>query len=291
MEGHAEVGTVDAATGKPKNGTLKYQLTDPRTAAEFAPLWDKASNNWTVLPSVNAWFNEAEPDGEGSGKQQGSNGSAVPGVQGKDARYGPLTVGFGCGDGNGGAQSNLIGPEYGFGFGLNDPNSALKGQKVLIIKTAWGGKTLAGDYRPPSSSGETMWCSGSCPRGVGHYSSLRENHTKIKGKGLLAYDTVVHSKFTLSNTRLLVIYGVDFERLLLIMSTDYTTMLEDVAKILAPGVIGKMYPDLAALTPKLSGFGWHQGWNDGCSLNQVRSTSILPLLVMSCNIWSYCLLI
>ena len=78
-----------------------------------------------------------------------------------------------------------------------------------------------------------------------------------------------------------MIYGVDFERLLLIMLTDYTTMLEDVAKILAPGVIGKMYPDLAALTPKLSGFGWHQGWNDGCSLNQVRSTSILPLLVVS----------
>ena len=134
MEGHAEVGTLDPETGKPLNGTLKYQLTDPRTAKEFAPLWDKATGksktpadfleglsegllvitgNWTVLPNVKAWFNEAAPNGKGSGKQQGSNGSVIPGVQGKDARYGSLTVGFGCGDGNGGAQSNLIGPEYG----------------------------------------------------------------------------------------------------------------------------------------------------------------------------------
>ena len=37
-----------------------------------------------------------------------------------------------------------IGPEYGFGFALN---AALK-EKVLIIKTAWGGKTLCGDFRP-----------------------------------------------------------------------------------------------------------------------------------------------
>ena len=29
MEGHAEVATVDPETNKPKNGTLKYQLTDP----------------------------------------------------------------------------------------------------------------------------------------------------------------------------------------------------------------------------------------------------------------------
>ena len=49
MEGQAEVATVDKETGKPLNGTLKYQLTDPRTAAEFAPCWDKATKNWTSL--------------------------------------------------------------------------------------------------------------------------------------------------------------------------------------------------------------------------------------------------
>lgn len=38
--------------GTEKNGTLKYMLTDPRTEKEFAQCWDKAKNNWTVLPDV-----------------------------------------------------------------------------------------------------------------------------------------------------------------------------------------------------------------------------------------------
>ena len=50
MEGHAEVATLDPATGKPKNGTLLYQTTDPRTAAEFAPL--RQGGRWTVLDNV-----------------------------------------------------------------------------------------------------------------------------------------------------------------------------------------------------------------------------------------------
>lgn len=44
-----------------------------------------------------------------------------------------------------------IGPEYGFGFAID---AALE-EKVLIIKTAWGGKTLCGDFRPPSSCNAT----------------------------------------------------------------------------------------------------------------------------------------
>ena len=86
MEGHAEVATLNQTSGKPKNGTLLYQLTDPRTAKEFAPLWDKARNNWTVLDNVKAWTNEG-----GNAKQggtQGVNGSVFPGVDGVDAHFG-----------------------------------------------------------------------------------------------------------------------------------------------------------------------------------------------------------
>lgn len=36
-------------------------------------------------------------------------------------------------------------------------------------------------------------------------------------------------------------------------------MMQDVAKIMAPGVIGKMFPDVADLKPVISGFGWFQG--------------------------------
>jgi hypothetical protein len=88
MEGQAEVATVDKQTRKPLNGTLKYQLTDPRTAAEFAPTWDKATSNWTVLPNIKVWYNEA-------GETLGTNTSKIPGVAGVDYTAGSLSVGFG----------------------------------------------------------------------------------------------------------------------------------------------------------------------------------------------------
>ena len=63
-------------------------------------------------------------------------------------RSGALSVGFG--DENV-LPAGYIGPEFGFGHvagnGLVD--------KVLLVKTAWGGKSLAVDFRPPSSGGTT----------------------------------------------------------------------------------------------------------------------------------------
>jgi hypothetical protein len=56
---------------------------------------------------------------------------------------GPLTTGFG-------ASPDLFGPELGFGQVMGDST----GDPVLIIKTAWGGKSLFADFRPPSSGGE-----------------------------------------------------------------------------------------------------------------------------------------
>ena len=40
------------------NGTLLYQVHDPRTAKDFAQYWDKDTGNWTVLSDVKVWFNE-----------------------------------------------------------------------------------------------------------------------------------------------------------------------------------------------------------------------------------------
>lgn len=57
-------------------------------------------------------------------------------------RKGRLTVGYGAGE-------DCIGPEYGFGQVVGD---ALK-EPVLLIKIAWGGRSLAVDFRPPSSGG------------------------------------------------------------------------------------------------------------------------------------------
>jgi alpha-galactosidase len=59
------------------------------------------------------------------------------------ARSGPLTVGYGGDEGR-------IGPELEFGHVVGDFFES----PVLLIKTAWGGKSLHVDFRPPSAGGE-----------------------------------------------------------------------------------------------------------------------------------------
>ena len=54
-------------------------------------------------------------------------------------RKGRLTVGLG--------SPQCIGPELGFGQIVGDRYP----EQVLIIKTAWGGKSLYQDFRPPSA--------------------------------------------------------------------------------------------------------------------------------------------
>lgn len=61
-------------------------------------------------------------------------------------RRGPLTIGY---TGYGG--SSHIGPELQFGHVVGDHFE----EPVLLIKTAWGGKSLQVDFRPPTSGGET----------------------------------------------------------------------------------------------------------------------------------------
>jgi hypothetical protein len=64
---------------------------------------------------------------------------------GDKVRKGGLSVGY---TGYGG--SSHIGPELGFGFVMGDHFE----EPVLLIKTAWGGKSLFVDFRPPGSGGQ-----------------------------------------------------------------------------------------------------------------------------------------
>ena len=59
---------------------------------------------------------------------------------------GALTVGFAVYDG-----AHHFGPELGIGRVLGDRFD----EPVLLVKTAWGGKSLAKDFLPPSADGET----------------------------------------------------------------------------------------------------------------------------------------
>lgn len=69
-------------------------------------------------------------------------------------KQGWLTVGYGV-------SEDKIGPEYAFGLVMGDYYQ----DPVLLLKTAWGGKSLAVDFRPPSAgpypvpaaAGDTGW--------------------------------------------------------------------------------------------------------------------------------------
>lgn len=63
-----------------------------------------------------------------------------------EIKTGGLTIGFAGYPGR-----HHIGPEFQFGHVVGDAVS----EPVLLIKTAWGGKSLHVDFRPPSSGGET----------------------------------------------------------------------------------------------------------------------------------------
>ena len=65
----------------------------------------------------------------------GVNRAAEPGFA-----AGPLSTGYG-------ARPTAFGPEYAFGIMLEKQLA----QPILIIKTAWGGKSLHYDFRPPSA--------------------------------------------------------------------------------------------------------------------------------------------
>jgi alpha-galactosidase len=96
-------------------GSLEYLVKTPATADRFKHLVDK-DGKWIVRDDVWIWYLE---------------------------RKGGLTVGYG-------AKDDRIGPELQFG---NVVGNYFDNQ-VLLIKLAWGGKSLGKDFRPPSSGGE-----------------------------------------------------------------------------------------------------------------------------------------
>jgi alpha-galactosidase len=93
-------------------GSLEFLVKDAATASRFSKLADK-DGKWRVRDDV--WISYLD-------------------------RKGPLTVGYGV-------NRERIGPELGFGWVTGDAFT----EPVLLIKCAWGGKSLAVDFRPPSS--------------------------------------------------------------------------------------------------------------------------------------------
>lgn len=121
MEGQA-VADLEGKDYNEGKGTLKSLLKDPARANLVKHL-QTASGEWAVRNNV--WV-----------RYQLEKGAL---------KAGPLTLGFTPYEGR-----HHFGPELQFGHVIGDelPN------QILLIKTAWGGKSLFKDFRPPSSGGE-----------------------------------------------------------------------------------------------------------------------------------------
>lgn len=128
---------------------------------------------------------------------------------------GRLTAGFG-------ASPEKIGPEFTFGIYMQQFTDA----PILIIKTAWGGKSLHTDFRPP---------------GAGPYvfnETLLANLQK-QGKDI--------SEIQAAKAKQTGVY--------------YRLMIEHVRNVL--GDIRRIIPDYnPSVGYQLAGFCWFQGWND-----------------------------
>ncbi|MBL7223197.1 MAG: sialate O-acetylesterase [Candidatus Brocadiae bacterium] len=133
-------------------------------------------------------------------------------------RKGNLTVGFG--------SPGRIGPELEFGNAVGDHFE----EQVLIIKTAWGGKSLGRDFRPPSSglpSDEKLQAI---------LTKTNESNRRRKRPEVSLDDVKAgYGKF-------------------------YRDMMAEVETCLKE--LKTRFPDYAGQGYEIAGFVWFQGWND-----------------------------
>ncbi|NQV32089.1 MAG: hypothetical protein HQ515_05305 [Phycisphaeraceae bacterium] len=106
--------------GSAHQRTFAAMGDDPKTAPLLRKILD---DNGEPVVSDNAWITYL------TGNRDGDT-----------VLHSQLKVGYGF-------DSERIGPEYGFGLFMG----AAINEPILIIKTAWGGKSLAVDFRPPSA--------------------------------------------------------------------------------------------------------------------------------------------
>jgi hypothetical protein len=185
MEGHARVENFDYIGDDPATAPLLKRMRAP---------------DGTPTVCENVWISYFT----GSGKVNGEG-------------FGKLTAGYGSRE-KPDKYGGKIGPEFTFGLTMD---AALK-EPVLIIKTAWGGKSLHTDFRPPSA---------------GPYLPSAAERKKWADQPEKEAERAAAT-------------GV-----------YYRLMVEHVKKVLAdPKRIVPSYD--AAQGYEIAGFAWLQGWND-----------------------------
>ena len=136
MQGHGYISKQDDS-GKYLNGTLSWMI---ETYPDEYKKLIQPDGNWTSRNDVWVTYNRED----------------YLDVHNSINQYGPLLPGFGGGPGQ---QGQHMGPELGFGWTLaesmNTDAMSTHPQQILLLKLAWGGRSLAVEFRPPSSGGST----------------------------------------------------------------------------------------------------------------------------------------
>lgn len=189
MEGHAKISTFEAMKTDPLTQPILKEMTDGK-------------GNPVVCDQV--WISYFTGGGDNMGEG-----------------FGKLTAGFGSRR-NPAEAGDKIGPEFTFGIymqkALNEP--------VLLIKTAWGGKSIHTDFRPPSA--------GPYPFGEQELENFKK-----RGKNLEEVKAQKQEQ----------------------TGRFYRLTIEHVRKVLKD--IKRVYPDYNSKDGyELAGFAWFQGWND-----------------------------
>jgi hypothetical protein len=117
MEGHAKIETFDYLGDDPATAPILKQMRGP-----------------DGQPAVceNVWISYLTGPYDGSANGEG---------------FGKLTAGYGARGDRPTEDGGKIGPEFTFGLTMD---AALE-EPVLLIKTAWGGRSLNTEFRPPSA--------------------------------------------------------------------------------------------------------------------------------------------
>ena len=189
MQGHAKVETFDYIGDDPATAPLLEEMRGPDGKPRVC---EKVWISYLTGPR--------DALGEGIGK---------------------LTAGYGARK-EPAEDGGKIGPEFTFGLTMEKATDG----PILIIKTAWGGKSLHTDFRPPSA-------------GPYELTEAQLENFKKQGKDI---EEVKADKVKATG---------DYYRL----------MTEHVKKVLAD--IQRVYPDYdTGQGYELAGFVWFQGWND-----------------------------
>jgi len=122
MEGHADIRTFDYIGKDPLTAPMLKEMRNPDGTPRVC---DKVWMSYLTGPY------DGSANGEGLGK---------------------LTAGFGERGNQPTKIGGKIGPEFTFGISME---KELK-EPILIIKTAWGGRSLNTEFRPPSAGPYTL---------------------------------------------------------------------------------------------------------------------------------------